>query len=165
MKKQRNKPQKRKAQTKPVDAQTALDTGRRRVLTRAAKLALGVAEVGTGSVLADTAVRAPAYEQDVARVGQGVPTIVQIHDPNCSLCTALQKETRKALEGFDPTELDYVVANVKTDAGGAFAARHGQPHVTLMLMDPEGHPVRILNGPQYRGDLRAIFEAHAEAYR
>lgn len=165
MKKKRNKPQKRKAQPKPVDAQTAPDIGRRRVLTGTAKLLIGVAVVGGGSVFAVTAVRATAHEQDISRVGQGVPTVVQIHDPNCALCTALQKETRKALKGFDASELDYVVANVKTDEGGAFAARHGQPHVTLMLMDPDGRPVRILNGPQDSGDLRQIFAAHAEAYR
>lgn len=117
-----------------------------------------------GTIFGVSAVRATVHEQDVSRVGQGVPSIVQIHDPNCSLCNALQKETRKALKAVGPGRLDYIVANIRTDEGIRFAASHGQPHVTLMLMDPAGNPVHILNGPQDRDDLTRIFAEHADAY-
>lgn len=163
MKKKRNKAAKRSKaapQPTPVESQE-----RRSFLSRSGKLVAALVIVGGGSAFAVSAVRATAREQDLSRVGQGVPTIVQIHDPSCSLCAALQKETRKALEGFDSADLDYVVANVKTDEGSAFAARHRQPHVTLMLMDPDGQPAQILNGPQDRGDLRQVFEAFAAKYR
>lgn len=163
MKKQRRKSQKR--------GKTASNSGdmaqpdRRSFLSSYGKLLIGAALIGGGSVFAVSAVRATAREQDISRIGQGVPIVVQIHDPGCALCADLQNETRKALESFDSGELEYVVANVKTDEGQAFAARHRQPHVTLMLMGPEGTPVQILNGPQNREDLRRIFERFAATYR
>lgn len=163
MKKKRNKPQKR-SKAAPLPPQ-ATQKDRRAFLSGTGKLIIGAAVLGGGSVFAVGAVRATVREQDISRIGQGVPTVVQIHDPGCTLCTALQNETRKALKGFAPQELDYVVANVKTDEGSAFAARQGQPHVTLILMDPDGRAVQVLNGPQDRDDLRQIFEAHAAAYR
>lgn len=166
MKKKRNKPQKKaKPASRPAQAQIPDTPDRRTFLSRSGQIVIGAAVIGGGSVFAVSAVRATAREQDISRIGQGVPTVVQVHDPGCSLCTALQRETRKALKGFDPNELDYVVANVKTDEGGAFALAHGQPHVTLMLMDPEGTPVQILSGPQDREVLREIFEDFAASYQ
>ncbi|MEL7014288.1 MAG: hypothetical protein AAFO72_13560 [Pseudomonadota bacterium] len=164
--KKRNKPhRKAKAASGSAKAQTPVKPERRAFLSRSGQVLIGAAVIGGGSVFAVSAVRATAREQDISRIGQGVPTVVQIHDPGCSLCSALQKETRKALKGIDPTELDYVVANIKTDEGGAFALAHGQPHVTLMLMDPEGAPVQILSGPQDRNDLRRIFTDFAASYQ
>ncbi|MEO1365335.1 MAG: hypothetical protein AAFU86_16350, partial [Pseudomonadota bacterium] len=32
--------------------------------------------------------RSYAAEHDLSRVGQGAPTIVQVHDPQCATCTA-----------------------------------------------------------------------------
>lgn len=166
MKKKRSKPNKRNTSAaQRTTAAPPQDESRRAFLSRSGKYAIGAVVLGGSAVFGVGAVRATAYEQDVGRVGQGVPTVVQIHDPNCPLCASLQKATRKALKGFDPSELDYVVANVKTDEGRAFANAHGQLHVTLMLMDPSGQPMRILNGQQDSQDLRRIFEAHAAAYR
>ena len=166
MKKKRSKPQKKAKPAARTPQNNAPDKpARRAFLSRTGQIVIGVAVVGGGSVFAVSAVRATAREQDISRIGQGVPTVVQIHDPGCSLCAALQKETRKALKGFDPAELDYVVANIQTDEGGAFALAHGQPHVTLMLMDPQGTPVQILSGPQDRDDLRQVFADFAAAYQ
>ncbi|MEM6587272.1 MAG: hypothetical protein AAF641_02400 [Pseudomonadota bacterium] len=164
MKKKRTKPQKRsKAKVSPDTS--IKDPARRSFLARSGKWLVGVAVLGGAAGFGVSAVRATAREQDLSRVGQGIPTVVQIHDPSCSLCTALQKEARRALKGIDPDTMNYVVANVKTEEGREFANRHRQPHVTLMLMDPDGEPVQILNGPQDGDDLRVLFEAHADAYR
>ncbi|MEO1283620.1 MAG: hypothetical protein AAFV92_01940, partial [Pseudomonadota bacterium] len=120
MKKKRSKPQKKaKPAARTPQSNTPEKPDRRAFLSRTGQIVIGVAVVGGGSVFAVSAVRATAREQDISRIGQGVPTVVQIHDPGCSLCAALQKETRKALKGFEPAELDYVVANIQTDEGGA----------------------------------------------
>lgn len=164
MKKKRTKPQKRSKAKVSTDT-SVQDPARRSFLARSGKWLVGVAVLGGAAGFGVSAVRATAREQDLSRVGQGIPTVVQIHDPSCSLCNALQKETREALEGFDDKTLDYVVANVKTDEGRAFANLHRQPHVTLLLMDPDGNAVQVLNGPQDSEHLRSVFEAHARAYR
>ena len=164
MKKKRNKPQKQnKAKVGPDPSVQNPD--RRSFLARSGKWMVGAVVLVGGGGFAISAVRATAGEQDVGRVGQGIPTVVQIHDPSCALCSALQKEARRALKGIDPETLNYVVANIKTEAGRDFANQHRQPHVTLMLMDPSGEPVQILNGPQDGDDLRVLFAAHAAAYR
>ena len=50
-------------------------------------------------------VRATIAEQDLSRIGNGIPAVVQIHDPQCPRCLALQRETRKAMSGFADDEL------------------------------------------------------------
>ena len=141
------------------------DTGRRDVLKLTRNLLILVGVLGAGGAYAVSAVRTTAFEQDLSRVGNGTASVVQIHDPGCQLCTALQRETRSALDRLEGDGLSYVVANIKTQDGAAFSARYGQPHVTLMLMDPDGALVRVLNGPQDRDDLEKIFAAHQAAYR
>ncbi|MEM1066658.1 MAG: hypothetical protein AAGJ74_14250, partial [Pseudomonadota bacterium] len=57
--------------------------------------------LGGAGVVSVNAVRATIAEQDLTRIGNGTPAIVQIHDPTCAMCTELQRETRKALRGFE----------------------------------------------------------------
>jgi len=45
----------------------------------------GVGYFGFGSY------QAYASEHDLGRIGQGKPVVVQVHDPQCPVCTALQK--------------------------------------------------------------------------
>lgn len=166
MKKQNRKPRKSNPAKQENSTPASEPQSTRRDVLRLARNGLIAAGVLGGSgAYAVSAVRATAIEQDLSRIGAGIPAVVQIHDPTCSMCTALQHETRKALHDFDDGEIEYVVANIKTQAGSAFANHHGQPHVTLMLMDPKGEPVRILNGPQDRNTLRGIFAAHIAAFR
>ena len=115
MKRQKN----RKQQTrKPAaTAQAAPSTAperpsRRDFLRRARNGALvGAGVLGGGWYLVED-VNAHRREHDLARIGNGIPTVVQIHDPECPRCRALQKETRRALEGFEPGEIQYLVANI-----------------------------------------------------
>ena len=54
---------------------------------------------GGGWYLVDE-VMATISEQDLTKIGNGIPSVVQIHDPQCSRCIALQNETRKAMKAF-----------------------------------------------------------------
>ncbi len=166
MKKQPRKPRK---QSTPKRAKAAPapepQTNRRDVLRMARNGLIAAGVLGGGAAYAVSAVRTTAYEQDLSRIGQGLPVVVQIHDPSCSMCTALQRETRKALKGFDDGEIGYVVANIKTQEGLDFASRNGVSHVTLMLMDPKGGTVQVLNGPRERDELRDVFTGFVEAYQ
>jgi len=99
--------------------------------SRRALILLGGASVVAGiGLFSVNAVQATVAEHDLTRVGTGTPTIVQIHDPQCSLCTALQRETRRALRDLPEGALTYLIANIRNEDGAAFANRHGQPHVT-----------------------------------
>lgn len=161
MKKQRKPSQKkRKAQAPRAPA---VDQSRRDLMRKAPYWALGGAAVLGGGYWAVGAVRAGAAEYDLSRIGQGKPTVVQIHDPQCPVCNRLQKQARAALEGFGECDLVYLVANIRTGLGEAFAAEHRVPHVTLLLFDGAGALARVLSGPQDASTLRKAFEAHLAA--
>ncbi len=109
-------------------------------------------------------VRAGIAEADLSKIGNGTPTIVQIHDPQCSICQRLQKEARAALEQFDDGELQYLVANIRQDKGRQLANKHGVQHVTLLLFDGEGERREILAGPSTSDELERAFRRHLERH-
>lgn len=108
-------------------------------------------------------VGASISEQDLSKIGNGTPAIVQIHDPGCALCLALQRETRQSLKTFDRDALTYLVANIKTPKGRDFANRYGVPHVTLILFDGQGEVHDILNGSYQSDTLTRAFGTLLEA--
>ncbi|PON18762.1 hypothetical protein C2W62_06185 [Candidatus Entotheonella serta] len=69
---------------------------------------------------------------DLSVVGNGTPTIVQIHDPNCQLCQALRSNTEKALAKSD-ANIQFRIANIHTDKGRRLQREHNVPHVTLLV--------------------------------
>lgn len=123
----------------------------------------GIGAVAVGGVgwWVVSGVQAVAAEQDLSRVGQGKPAVVQIHDPQCALCTELQRQARKALKGFDEDELLYLVASTRTEDGAAFAAGLGLSHVTLVLMNGDGQVESVLQGVRQSDELKVHFEALA----
>ncbi len=141
---------------KPVEQPT-----RRRTLTLLRNGAIGAAVLGGAGLFSVRAVRATIREQDLTRLGSGTPTIVQIHDPNCPSCTELQRNARRALRKFEGDEITYLVANIKTDEGSAFAARFGARHVTLLLFDGRGRLRDTLEGVRSRQELEQHFQSLA----
>ena len=134
-----------------------VSSDRRGFLKLARNVAIGAGIVGGGGYVFAQNVISTMNEHDLSRVENGVPTIVQVHDPNCSMCLALQRETRKALDLFDDGQLDYVIANIKSSKGRAFANRYGVQHVTLLLFNGEGELQDILQGQRGSHQLRAAF--------
>lgn len=119
----------------------------------------GIAAIGGVGWWLVSSVRALAKEQDLTRLGSGIPTVVQIHDPQCSMCTELQGEARKALRCFGDGEIMYLVASIRTQQGAQFAAARGLPHVTLVLLDSEGQTSSILQGVRGRDELKDHFQS------
>ncbi len=105
-------------------------------------------------------VKATIREEDLTRIGQGVPTVVQIHDPQCSRCVALQRETRSAMDAFGNDELQFLVANIRSDKGRKLANQHGVGHVTLLLFDANGEVQNVLVGNRESDALERAFRRH-----
>ncbi len=161
MKKQR-KPA-RKKQKALAKAQSSKLT--RRELVRMLPMGvLGGAALGGAGYFGISAVRAGAAEYDLSRIGTGKPAVVQIHDPQCPTCAALQKEARHALEGFGECDLVYLVANIRTGPGQQLAQKHRVPHVTLLLFDGVGNLQEVLRGMQNREALHQQFKTHFQRY-
>ncbi|MEM7189150.1 MAG: hypothetical protein AAF439_06015 [Pseudomonadota bacterium] len=106
------------------------------------------------SVMADIA------EADLSKLGNGMPTIVQVHDPGCPSCRALQSETRKALDSFADGQLQYLVANLQSPEGREFATQYGAGRVTLLLFDGRGRLLDRVQGRTAEAVLIRRFERH-----
>jgi len=161
------KTKKRKAASKAVPKQAVphaptasappKEVGRRASFGVLGLYALGLAAVGGGGAAFAYDFMRTLGEHDLTKVGKGVPTIVQIHDPSCALCRSLQRETRTALKSFDADAVTYLVANIRSAEGAAFANRLGRGHVTLVLFDGAGTPVHTIEGVTPAHRLRAAF--------
>ena len=139
-------PKRRKPSKKaPAKSSAArVDQGKRGFL-RTAAMVLPV--VAIGGYFTFSYLQSAVAEADLTKVGNGKPSIVQIHDPQCGLCKTLQDQTRSALSRFDEDKYEYMVANIKTHKGAQFAGKYGVPHVTLLLFDKRGKLIQIVRGP------------------
>ncbi len=133
---------------------------RRDFLRKMGNRALIVAVVGGAGWYLIEEVRATIREEDLSRIGNGIPAVVQIHDPQCPRCAALQRETRDAMAEFDDGELQYLVANIRSAKGRQLAGAHGVGHITLLLFDGEGKRREVLVGANTSENLAHVFRAH-----
>jgi len=127
-------------------------------------VALGVGALGgTGWYFANV-MTASAREPDLKTIGNGTPAVVQIHDPTCQICSALQREAPKAVSSLDDGSLQFLVANLQTDEGRQLAAAHQVGKTTLLLFDGEGRQRGVLAGPNTAENLTPIFANHVARY-
>ena len=148
------------AEPKRASSAAARKLTRRETFRRVRDWGLIALVVGTGTWWLVDDVRADIREHDLTRIGAGAPVVVQIHDPQCPTCRALQREVRAALKAFDTGAIDYVVANIRTDKGRALADAHGVGHVTLLLFDGTGERLQTLSGMRREPALREAFRRH-----
>lgn len=166
MKKNRRPSKAEKPKAKPapgssrVSQQAAQKLTRRETFRQVRDWGLISLVLGAGAWWLVNDVRADIRDHDLTRIGTGTPVVVQIHDPQCPTCRALQREVRAALTAFDDGALDYVVANIRTDEGRALADAHGVGHVTLLLFDGNGKRLQTLSGMRRESALRAAFSRH-----
>ncbi len=152
---QKSKKAKRVKTGTPQQSNAAKNMSRRGLLQMGV---LGGAVILGGGYFGIRSVRASIGETDLSKIGQGVPAVVQIHDPNCPICNALQREARKAINDMDGDKPEYLVANIKTVEGSNFAADHGVPHVTLLTFNAKGELQDVLRGSRKHAELRPVFE-------
>lgn len=152
----RKQQQKQKAVSAPEAP--APKKSRRDLLAWAGVGALGIGVLGGGGAWAVTSFSRSVQERDLERIGQGTPAIVQIHDPQCPICNALQREARKALSQMEGEQPVYLVADLTQTAGAIFAQVQSVQHVTLLLFDAQGNRVETLTGSRTRDELMPQFE-------
>ena len=162
MKKKRNKSNRSKSTYKSDIKVT--DQKKRKTLRLLRNLAIATPVLGVAGFFTVRSVQATIREGDLTKVGQGVPSVVQIHDPSCQLCAALQNQSRRALKAFDKDSYRFLVANIRTDDGSAFAAKYRVPHVTLLLFDKKGEMTQVVRGPIDQDALENILAAHMKRY-
>ena len=160
MKRQSKKPKTSRKQSvdNAVSSEEKQPDGKRRAfLLKLRNGAVATAVVSGAAWFVATEVKATVQEKDLSRIGNGIATVVQIHDPQCSKCIALQREAREAFGAFDDSELQYLVANIRTAEGKEFADKHRVQHVTLLLFDADGKRRTVLVGHNQAKNLERSF--------
>lgn len=140
------------------------DQRKRKTLRLLRNMAIAAPVVGVAGFFAFKSASAAKAEADLTQIGNGVPAIVQIHDPACQLCAALQNQTRRALKSHEKGSVRFFVADIKTPEGNAFAARYRVPHVTLLLFDKRGEVKQVVRGPIDQDALENIIKAHLKRF-
>ena len=139
-------------QTKTLDRQS--------FLSKARKTARYTAVGGIVGWYLVSEVDGEICEGDLTRIGNGVPTVVQILDLQCQQCVALQKEAREAASEFEDDELQFVVANIRSGKGRRLGNEHRVGHVTLLLFDGNGKLRCTIVGPNASAYLERQFRSH-----
>lgn len=132
---------------------------------KARRHTLAMIRVGVIAVvlLTGLAVGLSAYNQrlerayDLSVVGQGVPVVVQVHDPECPFCVELRRNVESVSSEFAPEELLFRYAELPTPEGAAFARRYEAHRVTLLLFDARGELRAHQTGVQEASLLRQTF--------
>ncbi|WP_300015637.1 thioredoxin family protein [uncultured Roseobacter sp.] len=156
------KPQRRKSKAGTTATTAIAEPSRRDMLKLLRNGGIGAVILAGGGYFGIGSYRVYAAEHDLGRLGQGKPVVVQVHDPQCPTCTALQKQTRKALKEFGECDLVYLIADINTPEGQAFAVRHRVSNVTLLLFDGEGGLRHTVQGMQSKDQLVPLFRGHHE---
>lgn len=137
---------------------------RREMLGLAKFGAVALAVFGGGGWYTISRVQASIAEGDLSKIGNGTPAIVQVHDPQCPSCNALQRATRDALCELGAGDVNYLVANLTAPDGRDFARAQGAGRVTLILFDGTGKRRRTITGRRTVEELRALFRDHLTKY-
>lgn len=158
MKKQRKKAPSKRKEAQPTPTEKGFS--RRAVLRHVRNAAIAVPIVGVAGYFTAQKVQASICELDLTKIGDGLPSVVQVHDPQCNLCVTLQRQTRRVLRDYDDDSHHFLVANIVTTEGQFFARRHGVGNVTLVLLDGAGQQVGVVRGPISNEALQAAIEGH-----
>ena len=137
--------------------------GRRRLVTGifAILVLAGLSATGIASLK-----KGWEQERDLDVIGNGKPTIVQVHDTSCKLCRTLKKNTELALTKHFADKFQYRIADINTSKGRKFQRNHEVSHVTLVLFDGGGKRRMTLSGVKESGELQRYFDSFlASRYR
>ncbi len=92
-------------------------------------------------------------QHDLSVIGNGIPTVVQVHDPGCRLCQQLRSNLFAATSALDDEALQVRIADIGSTAGANFAFTHQVPHVTLLFFDARGKVVENLQGVKSEDEI------------
>lgn len=124
---------------------------RKFIIIPAAVAAIGLAAFGIN-----------AYEKnrrelhDLSVIGNGTPTVVQIHDQTCQICMRLKKITKTITSGNDGVQ--YRIADISSREGKSFQQKYNENKTTLLYFDANGKHVHTTNGMQDADNLKASIQ-------
>ena len=121
---------------------------------------LGVLLVGGGAAAASLHAydRKKTRNHDLSVIGNGTPTIVQMHDPSCSTCRRLKGAVDETMKTVD--SVNARIADLSTKKGREFQSKYNYPKTTLLFFDGKGKHRHTLSGVQNPEDIKAAIRTH-----
>lgn len=148
MSKKLSKAQKAK---KAAEAKPSTLSRRKFIIIPAAVVAIGIAAFGIH-----------AFEKkqrelhDLSVIGNGTPTVVQIHDQSCQICMRLKKITKTITS--DDDRVQYRIADIGSEKGRTFQQQYNESKTTLLFFDAKGKHVHTTRGLQDAENVQASIE-------
>ena len=93
------------------------------------------------------------YSRDLTQIGKGKNVVVQVHDHNLVGSIDLMETLNKVRPEY-ANSVEFVVADLLTPEGQAFATSHKVGSVTLVFFAPDGTPRGGVKGAQDVNELR-----------
>ena len=136
---------KRKSGARKATSQSAAKSSGGKITRRKLLFGAGFLIVAIGSMAS-----LHAYEKqkrkmhDLSVIGTGVPSIVQIHDPGCSVCRRLKSVVENTED--DLPDVNFRIADITTTKGREFQQKFGVQKTTLLFFDKKGKHLHTLSG-------------------
>lgn len=131
-----------------------LDKNRRKFLY----LGIGaVGAIGGGVAIAGYDKRQKILH-DLSVIGDGTPSIVQVHDPACPKCRSLKLRTENIVGKLPDDSVHYRLADITTNEGRELQSKYNSATVTLLMFDGTGRHVDTIQGVQSADTIRAAVE-------
>lgn len=99
------------------------------------------------------------YDSDLARIGQGQPAAVLVHDPQFLASADLMQSIDGLRRDFEP-EVLFLVADLNVPEGRRFAEEHSADFGTLVLFDADGRRLATHAGHTGEAVLREFLATH-----
>ncbi len=93
------------------------------------------------------------YSRDLAQIGKGKNVAVQVHDHNLVGSIDLMESLNKVRPEYSKS-VEFIVADLLTPEGQAFASTHNMSAVTLVFFAPDGTQRGAVKGAQDLNTLR-----------
>ena len=93
------------------------------------------------------------YSRDLTQIGKGKNVVVQVHDHNLVGSIDLMETLNKVRPEY-AASVEFVVADLLTPEGQAFATKHNANSVTLIFFAPDGTQRGAIQGAQDPSSLR-----------
>ena len=100
------------------------------------------------------------YSRDLAQIGKGKNVVVQVHDHNLVGSIDLMEALNKIRPEYAGS-VEFIVADLLTPEGQAFATTHNATSVTLLFFAPDGTQRGEVKGVQ---DLNALRNSLNQAF-
>ena len=95
-------------------------------------------------------------QRDLSVIGQGIPTLIQVHDESCPDCRKLLSSVNAVLDEFP--KIQFKIADLKSTKGIKFATHHQASKVTLMYFDSRGKKIDVVSGLQTKDEVRSFIK-------